>query len=313
MSAADWYPDPTRAGRLRYWDGSMWTRHVSENGEVASEPIEGIAPAPPRPESAVAQPSEPGDPAATAADAVPAAPAPSSGGPSGRFGALLAPGGPGGPTTLGRIGFIVAAIGGVLAALSSGKVAVEQTEPFPATITVGGGAWIGIVVAVVAVAGALSPWLWGRVSATVVTWLGGAFIAFAVIGFRTDDIFSSNGDLSLGTAGVLMVTGALLMFVGTAIAVRGIRVPVTEPDPGAVANPREGKAISSLVSGIVGILILAASPAAVAMGLVALDDDRASAGKVGARRQAKAGVLLGVVGMAVWGIGLTLAMFLAKP
>jgi hypothetical protein len=312
MSAADWYPDPTRPGRLRYWDGSMWTQHVSENGEVAVEPVEGIAPAPPRADSAVPPPAPPAGAAATTVDD-PAAPAPSTGGPTAGFGALFASGGPGGPTMLGRIGFILAAIGGVLSALSSGKVAVEQTEPFPATITVGGGAWIGIVVAVVAVAGALSPWLLGRVSAAVITWLGGAFISFAVIGFRTDEIFSSSGDLSLGTAGVLMVMGALLMFAGTAIALWGIRVPVTEPDPAAVANPREGKGIASLVSGIVGILILVASPAAVALGLVALDDDRASDGKVGSRRMAKTGIVLGVVGMAVWGIGLTLAMFLAKP
>jgi hypothetical protein len=64
----------------------------------------------------------------------------------------------------------------------------------------------------------------------------------------------------------------------------------------------------------VGFLLLGvASPAAVALGLVALDDDRASGGKVGARRMARAGVVLGAVGMAVWGIGLSLAMFLASP
>jgi hypothetical protein len=310
MSAADWYPDPTRAGRLRYWDGSMWTPHVSQNGEVASEAIEGIPPASPRDDVMTASPAaEPGATDAGASDAVS-----SPGGPTGALGTLLAPGGPGGPTTVGRIGFIVAAIGGVLAALSSGRVAVEQTEPFPATITVGGGAWIGIVVAVVCVAGALSPWLLGRVSAAVVAWVGGVFMAFAVVGFRTGDIFSENGDLSFGPAGVLMVSGALLMFVGTAVALWGIRVPVTEPDPGAVANPREGKGISSLVSGVVGFLLLGvASPAAVALGLVALDDDRASGGKVGARRMARAGVVLGAVGMAVWGIGLSLAMFLASP
>jgi hypothetical protein len=290
----------------------MWTQHVSENGEVATEPIEGIAPAPPRPGSATPAPTPPAGPPATTVDE-PAAPAPSTGGPGAGFGALLASGGPGGPTMLGRIGFLLAAVGGVLSALSSGKVAVEQTEPYPATITVGGGAWIGIVVAVICVAGALSPWLWGRVSAAVLAWLGGAFISFAVIGFRTDEIFSADGDLSLGSAGVLMVIGALLMFVGTAIALWGIRVPVTEPDPGAVANPREGKAISSLVSGIVGLLILVASPAAVALGLVALDDDRASDGKVGSRGMAKAGIILGVVGMALWGVGLSLAMFLATP
>ncbi|MEA2427047.1 MAG: hypothetical protein QOF37_675 [Thermoleophilaceae bacterium] len=28
--AADWYPDPRGEKRLRYWDGSQWTRHVAD-------------------------------------------------------------------------------------------------------------------------------------------------------------------------------------------------------------------------------------------------------------------------------------------
>jgi hypothetical protein len=30
--AADWYPDPSGAHELRYWDGTDWTPHVSDQG-----------------------------------------------------------------------------------------------------------------------------------------------------------------------------------------------------------------------------------------------------------------------------------------
>jgi len=29
---ANWYPDPTGGHQLRYWDGNVWTAHVSDNG-----------------------------------------------------------------------------------------------------------------------------------------------------------------------------------------------------------------------------------------------------------------------------------------
>lgn len=315
MSAADWYPDPTRPGRLRYWDGSSWTQHVSVDGEVAAETIDGIPPAPPLPgtearaagRSAAAEDAP--TPGAVQGELVPE-PTPGVAGSTARSGR------PGGPTMIGRIGFGIAAVGGLLASLTSGSVVAEQEEPFGASISVGGGAWIGIVAAVVCLAGALSPWLWGRVSAAVVGWLSGALIAFAVIGFRTDDLFavgSNASDVTLGQAGVMMVLGSVLMFAGIALAVKGIREPVRQTDAAAVASPPEGKGIAALVCGIIGILILVPAPAAVTLGLAARDDDVASEGKAGGRGMAVAGIVLGIVAMVLWGVGLTLGMLLAQP
>ena len=32
---ADWYPDPSGAAQLRYWDGAAWTDHVHVTGEAS--------------------------------------------------------------------------------------------------------------------------------------------------------------------------------------------------------------------------------------------------------------------------------------
>jgi len=36
---ADWYPDPYGRSELRYWDGELWTDHVSSNGRQSTDPV----------------------------------------------------------------------------------------------------------------------------------------------------------------------------------------------------------------------------------------------------------------------------------
>ena len=36
---ANWHPDPTGRHQLRYWDGSTWTDHVSDNGVVGLDAV----------------------------------------------------------------------------------------------------------------------------------------------------------------------------------------------------------------------------------------------------------------------------------
>jgi uncharacterized protein YxjI len=38
---ANWYPDPNGRAELRYWDGSVWTDHVSTGGVQSTDPVGG--------------------------------------------------------------------------------------------------------------------------------------------------------------------------------------------------------------------------------------------------------------------------------
>lgn len=41
---ANWYPDSTGRHQLRYWDGTTWTAHVSDNGVTGTDPLPPAAP-----------------------------------------------------------------------------------------------------------------------------------------------------------------------------------------------------------------------------------------------------------------------------
>lgn len=317
MASARWYPDPTQEGRLRYWDGSAWTEHVSQNGEVAQDPITSIAPAPPRDEAAPA-PSpahatvEP--PSHAAADAPLAAQAPpAAAGAMGGIGAALANKGPYPAGMVGRLGLVIAAVGGLLSIFAQGRVAVRQETPLGSdlTISVGGGIWIGVLAAVLCLAAAAAPWAWARLAGVTVAWLGGVVLCLALIGLRSsDNLLASVDQISLGPAGWLMFFGALLLFVGMAISLARLRIPVAGPDGGPL---RDGKAVSALITGIVAFIIPVSGATAVGLAQYAFDDDRASGGRVGGRGMAVAGLVLGIVAMGLWGVGLLLGALLATP
>lgn len=279
MAVAGWYDDPARAGRRRYWDGGAWTSYVSDGGPTANDPVPDPPPAPPG-EAGMAPP---------AAGAVRGRQYPW--------------------TILGRAGFGIAAVGGVLTAATAGSTAVEQ-EPF-GYIEVAGGSWIGVVAAVLGVAAAAAPWPWARLTGVGVTTLFALLVSFALIGFRTSDDLVTGVDVSLGAAGWLMLIGALLLFAGTAVALIGLRRPARGPDP--TLDPKDGKAVASLVLGIVGLIIPVTAAPAVGLGLFAMDDVRVTGGRVGGRGLAVAGFVLGIVSLSLWGLGLLLGMLLAEP
>ena len=64
MAEASWLADPTGVHELRYWNGTSWTEHVSDQGATAQDPLATELPPP-----AAAWPPPPGPPPAAAAPA----------------------------------------------------------------------------------------------------------------------------------------------------------------------------------------------------------------------------------------------------
>jgi hypothetical protein len=90
MADASWLPDPSGAHELRYWNGTAWTEHVSDQGTTAQDPVTTAYPPP-----VAAPPPPPAPPAAAAPPAggfeAPAAAYPPPGGAYDPAGASAAP------------------------------------------------------------------------------------------------------------------------------------------------------------------------------------------------------------------------------
>ncbi|MGY1618659.1 PH domain-containing protein [Geodermatophilus sp. SYSU D00691] len=74
---ASWQPDPSGAHELRYWNGTAWTEHVSDQGTTGQDPLTAEFP-PPGP--AAPPPAPPAYGATAYPDPSAAAPAPAAGG-----------------------------------------------------------------------------------------------------------------------------------------------------------------------------------------------------------------------------------------
>lgn len=59
MADPGWLPDPLARHELRYWDGSAWTEHVSDQGATSVAPLLPSEPPPPPPTLATAPPPAP--------------------------------------------------------------------------------------------------------------------------------------------------------------------------------------------------------------------------------------------------------------
>ncbi len=311
---AGWYDDPTRGGRLRYWDGAQWTEWVSENGQTASEPIGApAAPASGTPSQVVEVPAEYASVGQQAAQPTPGIqPAPAAGG---TWGATPAAAGTGATAAypvqpIGRIGHLVAAAGGLLTLGSIGQTLTEQ----PGLVKYEASAAVpvtGLVLTAACVAAAFVPNIWARLAGHLVGAGATVFLLLFMLGTKTGDEFLAGVDVEAKAGWWFIAFAALLALVGLLVATFFFTTAARGDDGRDKGAAPFG--IIGFIVALVGGLVIPLAAAGGAASLLGKHDSDASSGRIGGRGLAIAGFWFGLAAFAAWTLGLWIGGVVAQP
>ncbi len=218
------------------------------------------------------------------------------------------------PTLLGRIGLGLCAIAALLFVFTTGSTLVEQDATGRTVSLSNSTIAYGVVLAVVLALTAVAPWVWARLVGVTLGAVVAGIAGAVVVGARGDNGFTPGIDVSLGGAGAILVVAFFVAVAGVVLALVGLRRPApVGAEAAAVAGGTSGKAVASLVLGLVGLVIAPAGALAVGLSLLARDDIRLGGGRLGGNGLAIAGLVLGIVDLVGWGLGLAIGMGTVNP
>lgn len=168
-------------------------------------------------------------------------------------------------------------------------------------------AGIGISVSAIAITaclaimvGVVREVLWvhllGLVLSTGVALVSGLLVIVA----RTSDNFAEDASVTMRAGGFLLITAFWLALIGVVVALVGVRmVAIASPPVTNMARTgpqqRARTAPLAAILGVIGVVIVVTSAIAVAYGVLALGDIRASGGRLTGRGMALAGLALGIL------------------
>ena len=253
------------------------------------------------------------------------------------------------PGSIGLVGLGLGALAGVLAA----PAAAYDWAEGPARSSFGeavfeyerSGAAVGIVGAVLITATMMAPWLWARLTGIGLVAGFGTVYAILVLAARTSTDFEVEAEVDLLTGSHLAIIAFFASAAGLALALIGGRAgpaperqfaplaapagdvppagygygrlpPLDAPPPPPASPGTSGKAIASLVLGILGLVTILAPPLsalAVAFSNLARVDIRRAGGRLGGGGMATAGLVLGLIGLAFSALILMTMMFVLTP
>ncbi len=203
-----------------------------------------------------------------------------------------------------RAGLSLGAVAAILLAISpffdvvTGPAAEPPGTEFTAGVgtSVGVGAAIGAAVIIAAVAQRV---MWQHLLAIVVTTGVSLLSALLVISARMADEFAPDADVTLQAGGVLLIMAFWLALIAVVVTLVGVRMVALAAPPPVIPESRRGQLVKARTSsiaaalGAAGVVLVVTSGAAIAYGVLALGDIRASDGRLVGRGFALTGVILG--------------------
>ena len=237
---------------------------------------------------------------------------------------------PGAVNHLARQPLLTAGFGlGVLSALVAmfapgGVIATGPGSGFSTgdvSVDLPGGVIAVFIIAVILLAAALSiPQLWAKIAGLGLLCALATTESLMVIIARSSNDFQAEADLSLERAGVILaiafaiaVAGLVLALVGSRALATPPRVPVDEQGNALTGPQTSGHATAALVLGICAVLAIPAAALAVGFANLAMGQIGMSNGHRTGRGMAIAGLVLGIVWLSLWGLFMTVGIFVASP
>jgi Domain of unknown function (DUF4190) len=219
------------------------------------------------------------------------------------------------PTVLGRVGLALCALAALLFVFTTDGPIVEQDVTGNTVSLSNSIIAYGVVLAVLVALAAAAPWVWARLTGVTLGAVVAGIAGAVVVGARGDDSFREGIDVSLGRGGVVLVVAFFVAALGVLLALVGFRraPPAGGADAVGGLSTASGKAIASLVLGLVGLILAPVGALAVGFALLARDDIRLSGGTRSGGGIAIAGLVLGILDLAGWGLGLAIGMASVNP
>lgn len=159
---------------------------------------------------------------------------------------------------------------------------------------------IGVLTIVLLALSIALPWAWARITGIGVLTAAAASCFLIVIGARSDDRFLFARDLTLHRSAWILYAAGLAFTIALALAVIGSPRIGRAPQQHVVGQATSGYAVTALVLGICSVVTFGLTSAlAIAFAIAGIDDIKRSEGTRGGMGQAKAGLVLGIVILAI--------------